>query len=58
MTAEKYNEERPSEKTLSDVYRAVNSIDEKVEDILEELRDLTDYQKDRSYRGYGFDEYH
>ena len=57
MTAEKYNEGRSKDKTLNNVYRAVNSIDEKVEGILE-VRDLTDYQKDRAYRGYGFDEYH
>ena len=58
MATKDYHERRTSGKTLDDLYHVATSIDEKVEEIMDELHDMVEYQRDRSYRGFEFDEYH
>ena len=58
MTTENYHDKRTSDAILEDLYRVAVSIEEKVEEILEELKDLVNYQSESSHRDYSFDDYY
>ncbi|MFC1601664.1 hypothetical protein ACFL34_04880 [Candidatus Sumerlaeota bacterium] len=57
MTAENDYNDRTTDKTLGDLHQLGTSIDGKVEEILEELRDLVEFERDRSYHGYSLNDY-
>lgn len=54
MTTKDYPSERTTGKTLDDLYRVARSLEAKVDEILEEMHELTEVQGDRSYRAYSW----
>ena len=51
MTEDEYHARRTAERTLADIYQVVKSIEEKVEDILEEISEFVS-NRGEDYRSY------
>ena len=52
MTKEDYHETRATDETIKSLYQVVSAIDHKVEEILDEMKDLVELQSDRSHSDY------
>ena len=53
MTTEDYETRKAPRHTLDDLYAVARGIEEKVEEILDQLEDLGEIGRDRAYGRYG-----
>lgn len=58
MAEEKYHAERTTDKILEDLYRVVSSIDQKVEEILDEMGDVLRSRDERYGDFYAANDYY
>ena len=49
---------KATSKTMDDLYRVAESLEDKVDDILDELKDLSESCASRSYHAYGWHDSH
>ena len=58
MTEDYYDGKRTTGKTLDDLHCVAVCIDDKVEEILDELKELVAYQSESSYHDYSMADYY
>jgi hypothetical protein len=58
MTEDYYDAKRATEKTLEELHQVALRIDGKVEEILDELKELVTYQSESSYHGYSMNDFY
>ena len=56
MTTDDYHPLKATDKSVDDLYRVAVSMEEKVDDILDELRDLTESCGSHAHRHYNWDD--